>query len=157
MAFSYPQGVQKLVATFSFLKLPPTFIKQKTPDNEETMDISKTIQELKQRPEFTDNVGMILIHNGVVRNWSRKDRSKVTALEVTPNYEKIEEIRQEYLQHEGIFDIIVQAYSGTFQPGDDLLFIIVAGDIRENIKPVLAELLDRIKAEAVAKREIFLD
>ena len=116
------------------------------------MDISKTIQELKQRPEFTDNVGMILIHNGVVRNWSRNDRARVTALEVTPNYEKIEEIRQEFLQHEGIFE----AYSGTFQPGDDLLFIIVAGDIRENIKPVLAELLDRIKAEAVVKREIFL-
>lgn len=121
------------------------------------MDISKTIQELKQRPEFTNNVGMILIHNGVVRNWSRNDRARVTALEVTPNYEKIEEIRQEFLQHDGIFDIIVKAYSGTFQPGDDLLFIIVAGDIRENIKPVLAELLDRVKTEAVAKREIFLD
>lgn len=118
------------------------------------MDISKAIQELKSRPEFADNVGMILIHNGVVRNWSRNDKAKVAALEVTPNYEKIETIRQEYLQSEGIFDIIVKAYSGTFQPGDDLLFIIVAGDIRENIKPVLAEMLDRVKAEAVSKREI---
>jgi molybdopterin synthase catalytic subunit len=119
------------------------------------MDISKAIQELKQRSEFKNNVGMILIHNGVVRNWSRKDRTAVSALEVTPDYDKIEQIRQEYLQHEGIFDIIVKAYSGTFQPGDDLLFIIVAGDIRENIKPVLADLLDRIKAEAVTKKEIF--
>jgi molybdopterin synthase catalytic subunit len=41
------------------------------------------------------------------------------------------------------------------QPGDDLLFIVVAGDIRENVKPVLADLLDRIKAEAVSKSEIF--
>lgn len=119
------------------------------------MDISKTIQELKNKPDFNDNVGMILIHNGVVRNWSRKDRSQVTALEVTPDYGKIEEIRQEYLQRDGIFDIIIEAHSGTFQPGDDLLFIIVAGDIRENIKPVLAELLDRVKAEAVTKKEIF--
>lgn len=119
------------------------------------MDISKTIQELKNRPEFIDNVGMILIHNGVVRNWSRKDRAEVSALEVTPDYEKIEALKQEYLQHKGIFDIIVKAYSGTFQPGDDLLYIIVAGDIRENIKPVLAELLDRIKSEAVTKKEIF--
>ena len=38
-----------------------------------------------------------------------------------------------------------------------LLFIIVAGDIRENIKPVLSELLDRVKAEAIAKREIILN
>ena len=48
-----------------------------------------------------------------------------------------------------------EIFPGTFQPGDDLLYIIVAGDIRENIKPVLAELLDRIKAEAVTKKEIF--
>ena len=119
------------------------------------MDITKTIQELKKRPEFTENVGMILIHNGVVRNWSRQDRAKVTALEVHPNHEKIEALRQEYLKHPGIFEIIVEARSGTLHLGDDLLFIIVAGDIRENIKPVLAELLDRIKAEAVLKREIF--
>lgn len=119
------------------------------------MDLTSTISELKKRPEFTDNVGMILIHNGVVRNWSRGDRAKVSALEVRPDFEKIEQLRQEYLQREGIFDIIIKAYEGTFQPGDDLLFIIVAGDIRENIKPVLAELLDRVKAEAVTKKEIF--
>ena len=119
------------------------------------MDIAKTLQDLKKRPGFTDNVGMILIHNGVVRNWSRTDRSTVAALEVTPDLKKIDALRQEYLQRDGIFEIIIDALSGTFQPGDHLLYIIVAGDIRENIKPVLAELLDRIKAEAVTKKEIF--
>lgn len=118
------------------------------------MDITKTVDELKTRPGFIDNVGMILIHNGVVRNWSRKDKANVKALEVTPDYEKIEALRKEYLRHEGIFDIIVEARQGTLQPGDDLLFIIVAGDIREHVKPVLSDLLERIKAEAVAKREV---
>ena len=41
------------------------------------MDISKTIAELKARPDFNDNVGMILVHNGTVRGWSRKDRATV--------------------------------------------------------------------------------
>lgn len=118
------------------------------------MDITKAIAELKKKPGFTDNVGMILIHNGVVRNWSRADKAKVGLLEVVPDLAKIEELRLEYLQHEGIFDILIEAHSGSFEPGEDLLFIIVAGDLRENIKPVLAELLDRIKAEAVTKREI---
>lgn len=118
------------------------------------MDISQSVKELKSRPDFTDNVGMILIHNGTVRNWSRNNRAKVSALEVTPDQTKIEALRQEYLQHEGIFDIIIEAFSGTLLPGDDLLYIIVAGDIRENIKPVLSDLLDRIKAEAVTKKEI---
>ena len=41
-----------------------------------------------------------------------------------------------------------------YVPGDDLLFLIVAGDIRENVKPALADLLDRIKSEAVTKQEL---
>jgi molybdopterin synthase catalytic subunit len=121
------------------------------------MDISKKIAEMKQQPGFQDNVGMILVHNGVVRNWSRKDRSQVKALEVTPDLIKVEAIRQEFLKREGIFDIVIEAKCGEFQPGDDLLFLIVAGDIREHIKPVLAELLDRVKAEAISKREILHD
>ena len=119
------------------------------------MDISKTIAEMKKRPDFNDKVGMILIHNGTVRSWSRNDRQQVGALETTVDFEKIERLRQEYLEWPGIYDIIVEARSGRFAPGDDLLFIIVAGDLRENIKPVLAELLDRIKAEAVRKKRFF--
>lgn len=120
------------------------------------MDISKTIANLKKRPDFNDKVGMILIHNGTVRNWSRKDHQQVTALETTVNQELVERLRQEYLEQQGIYDIIVEARSGRFAPGDDLLFILVAGDLRENVKPVLAGLLDRIKAEAVSKNEIVL-
>ena len=118
------------------------------------MDISQAIAELKRQPGFADHVGMILIHNGVVRNWSRQDHASVTALEVRPDHAKIEALRREYLQRPGIYAIVIEARAGRFQPGDDLLFIIVAGDIRENIKPVLAELLDRVKAEAITKKEI---
>ncbi len=119
------------------------------------MDISKRIAEMKQQPGFNDNVGMILIHNGTVRSWSRMDNKKqVVALEVTPDLQKIEAIRQDFLKRDGIYDIVAEAKTGTFQPGEDLLFLIVAGDIRENIKPVLAELLDRVKAEAISKKEI---
>ncbi|MFZ5760073.1 MAG: molybdenum cofactor biosynthesis protein MoaE [Thermodesulfobacteriota bacterium] len=118
------------------------------------MDISRTIAALKQKPGFVENVGMVLVHNGVVRAWSRQSRETVTALEVTPDHAKIEAIRQELLGRPGIFDIVIEARSGRFQPGDDLLFIIVAGDLRENVKPVLSDLLDRLKAEAISKKEI---
>ena len=117
------------------------------------MDISKTIAALKSRPDFSDNVGMVLIHNGTVRSWSRKDRSAVQRIEVTVQLDTIETLRREYLKREGIYEIIIEAREGVLSPGDDLLFIVVAGDIRENVKPVLAELLDRIKAEAVSKQE----
>ena len=118
------------------------------------MDISQVIAELKQRPGFADHVGMVLVHNGVTRNWSRRDHETVMALEVRPDRAKVEALRQEYLKRPGIYDIVIEAKEGRFQPGNDLLFIVVAGDIRENVKPVLAELLDRLKAEAITKKEI---
>lgn len=118
------------------------------------MDISQAIAAMKQQPGFAENVGMVLVHNGVVRAWSRKDKSDVIALSVTPDQAKVEAIRQEFLTRPGIFDIVIEAKEGRFQPGDDLLFIIVAGDLRENVKPVLGELLDRVKAEAISKQEI---
>ncbi len=121
------------------------------------MDISKTIAELKKRPDFTDNVGMILIHNGTVRNWSRKDHRRVTALETTVDEDLVEQLRLEYKKKPGIYEILIETRSGRFQPGDDLLFILVAGDLREHIKPVLSELLDRVKAEAISKREVTSD
>ena len=69
------------------------------------------------------------------------------------NREKISALRDEYARKPGIYKIIIEAQTGRLMPGDDLLFIVVAGDIRENVKPVLAELLDRVKAEAVIKTE----
>lgn len=118
------------------------------------MDISKTIAELKQDPAFAENVGMLLIHNGTVRGWSRGDHAPVSKIEVVADQAKVEQIRSEIEQREGIYKVVIEARSGVMQPGDDLLFMIVAGDIRENVKPALALLLDRIKAEAISKREI---
>ncbi len=117
------------------------------------MDISRTIALLKQEPGFAENVGMVLVHNGVVRGWSRRDGAPVARIEVRPDYGRIEELRAEYERRPGIYRVIIEACQGRLKPGDDLLFILVAGDLRENVKPVLAELLDRVKSEAVVKTE----
>ncbi len=118
------------------------------------MDISKTIAELKKDPEFARNVGMVLVHNGIVRGWSRTDRSEVEGVEVEVDAAAVEKIRAETERMEGIYKVVVEARSGRLNVGDDLLFLLVAGDIRENVKPALASILDRIKAEAVTKREL---
>lgn len=117
------------------------------------MDISKKIAELKQDPNFAENVGMILVHNGIVRGTSRGDGASVSAMEVKNDYDKIEQIRQDIENLPGIYKVVVEANEGVMKPGDDVLFLIVAGDIRENVKPALALLLDRIKSEAVTKKE----
>jgi len=117
------------------------------------MDITKEIIRLKEDPEFARNVGMILVHNGIVRGWSRESKESVRALEAQADNEKIELLQREYEAKPGIYKVVIEAKSGRLVPGDDLLFIIVAGDLRENVKPVLAELLDRVKSEAVIKTE----
>ncbi len=117
------------------------------------MDIEKELARLKSFPGFKEEVGMILIHNGIVRGRSRKNGRMVEKLKVVPDYDKIEEIRNRYERRRGIFKIVVKAREGIFSPGDDLLWIIVAGDIRENVKDTLSSLLDEIKSKAITKQE----
>ncbi len=118
------------------------------------MDISQTIAEMKRLPGFSENVGMVLSHNGVVREWSRTKTGQVTGVNVTPDRKRIEEICREIEAREGIFKVAAEAKEGDLQPGDDLLFLVVAGDVRENVIPALSDLLNKVKAEAVSKTEI---
>lgn len=119
------------------------------------MGVQSLIDEIKKRPGFAENVGMILAHNGVVRGWSRDGRKKVVAMEVKPDELKMADICQELGSRPGIFAISAQANEGMLNPGDDALYLVVAGDVRENVINVLRELLDRVKKEAMTKREIF--
>jgi len=118
------------------------------------MDISKTIAALKAEPGFHEKVGMMLIHNGVVRGTSRKEGAPVGTLEVTVDQDLVESIRREGEAMPGMFRVLVEARAGTFVPGDDLLFIVAAGDIREHVIAALVQTLTRIKSEAIVKREV---
>ncbi len=117
------------------------------------MDINKIVEEIKQRPGFTDNVGMLLVHNGVVRAWSRNGNAPVTSLTVRPDRVKMQAICDEMQTRPGIFAIAFEASEGECQVGDDLLSLVVAGDIRENVIETLTILLNRVKDEAVVKQE----
>ena len=117
------------------------------------MDISKTIASLKTEPGFLEKVGMVLVHNGVARATSRNG-APVGKLEVTVNQELVEAIRREGEAMPGMFRVLVTANAGVFVPGDDLLFIIAAGDIREHVIASLTHTLTRIKSEAITKREV---
>lgn len=118
------------------------------------MGLDEIVAEIKRRPGFSEEAGMILLHNGVVRAWSRNGRKKVIAVDVFANELKIGEICQELGGRPGIFAITAQANQGHLLPGDDLLYLAVAGDIRENVTPVFVELLNRVKKEAIEKKEI---
>ena len=94
------------------------------------------------------DVGMVLVHNGVVRGWARADHAPVKSMKVSHDRAKMDAICREMEQQPGIFCIHAEAVEGELKPGDDVLFLVVAGDIREHVKATFSELLDRIKAEA---------
>ncbi len=110
--------------------------------------------EIKARPGYEEQVGMILLHNGTVRAWSRNGHRKVLAVEVEPDEIRIGQICQELGSRPGIFAISAQANAGLRKPGDDLLYLAVAGDVRENVIPVFSQLLERVKSEGIRKKEI---
>ena len=126
------------------------------------MDVNKVLQELKARPGFTDHVGMIphLVFQAYLGNRSRYKQAHAQRRRTHTNCQvdchdqaKMDAICHEMEQRPGIFAIVAQANEGELQPGDDLLLLVVAGDIRENVKATFAELLDRVKSEAVIKQE----
>lgn len=117
------------------------------------MDVQKLVNGWKTDPDFVARVGMVLAHNGMVRGTRRGDGLPVARVEVRVDHEHLERLRREFEGWPGICRVAVEAFEGCRMPGDDLLFIVVAGDIRENVKAALAELLDRIKSEAVSKTE----
>jgi molybdopterin synthase catalytic subunit len=119
------------------------------------MNVQDMIEAIRREPGFADNVGMLAAHNGVVRGFSRTHPSTVVGIEVKPDYGRIERIRREIEARPGIFRVLAEAEEGHLRPGDDLLRMVVAGDIRERVLPALSDLLDRIKSEAIRKKEFF--
>lgn len=119
------------------------------------MGLDQIVAEIKSRPGFEENVGMIMLHNGIARAWSRDNHKKVIGIEVCADEQRIGAICQEIGARDGIFAITAEASQGLLKPGDDLLYLAVAGDIRENVIAAFTELLNRVKGEAINKREIF--
>ena len=118
------------------------------------MNITKMMQEIKNCPDF-DTVGMLLCHNGVVRGTSRDGRA-VKGLRVSVDHKKLDQIVSSQKRRPGILDIRVEiAEERDLAVGDDVMLLLVAGDIRENVIAVLTDTLNLIKTTVTQKTEYF--
>lgn len=120
---------------------------------EKQTTLDDMVKKIKAMPG-ADSVGMILCHNGMVRGTSRDGR-KVTGVAVTADRKKLNEIVAAQKSRPGIFEILVHVNEGELKVGDDLLLIAVAGDIRENVIPVLTDTLNTVKKSVTGKTEHF--
>lgn len=120
------------------------------------MNLQKMIEAIRSHPDF-HKAGMVLSHNGVVRSTSRNGRA-VSGIEISINREKFAEIIDNSKKRDGIVDVLVEiAEENTFLPvGSDVMMLVVAGDIRENVIETLRTTLDAIKTTVTAKKEYFI-
>lgn len=114
------------------------------------LSIETIRQKLKQKSAGA--AGMILIHNGVVRNCTR-DGKLVTNIEVEADTKRLSEVIADTERLPGILAVEVEINHGTLKVGDDIMLLGVAGDIRENCLSALSYCLNRIKSEVTRKKE----
>ncbi|MEM1565957.1 MAG: molybdenum cofactor biosynthesis protein MoaE [Candidatus Bathyarchaeia archaeon] len=120
------------------------------------LSIERLIAEVKSKPDF-HKAGAIAIFVGIVRG-ENPNGEKVQKLEVEAYEEKADEVLSEICRdlkaRKGIVDVQIHHFFGKFNVGEDLVYVLVAGDHRDNVFPVLKEAVERYKNEApIFKKE----
>ena len=118
------------------------------------------LQEAKAHPS-APKIGMYLTHNGIVRETAKaqvrngeKNTLAVKGMEFSYNAEKVEEVIAATYQMEGIYYIKLWLNEGTLDVGDDIMYVLIGGDIRPRVVDALQYLVGRIKNECVVEREL---
>lgn len=120
------------------------------------MSLETLIARVKAHPHIS-RAGMILCHNGIVRESDRSGTHRVTGLRVAVDRAAIEQIQNWAESVPGIVAVAIEALEGEFSVRDDVLYVVVAGDVRENVFAVMRETVERIKTTAVHKTEHYAD
>lgn len=119
------------------------------------MNITDMISSVKQHPDFS-KAGMVLCHNGVVRETSASGDKQVECLVVSADREKLAQVVERHKQMPGIIEILAEVADGReLFVGDDIMVLVVAGDVRTNVIPAMASLIDEVKATVTRKTETY--
>jgi len=110
------------------------------------------LAEVKRDPAAAD-VGMYLCHNGVVRSYSRDGRP-VSGMELSVDRERLREAVAAAREMEGVSVVRAWVNEGRLAVGDDIMYVLVGGDIRDNVFAALQELVRSIKSGVVTELEL---
>jgi molybdopterin synthase catalytic subunit len=97
-------------------------------------------------------VGMIACHNGIVRGTTRTGEA-AEYLDIDVDIEAWDRVVNKMRCEPGIAAVEAHLFTGRRRVGEDVMLIAVAGDIRENVLPVLEKTVNGLKKEAVLKSE----
>jgi molybdopterin synthase catalytic subunit len=122
--------------------------------------LSELIKSIKANSDF-NRAGAIATFVGVVRSTSLQGEN-VEGLEIEAYEEQANKVLgsicKDLKKLEGIVDVQIHHFVGKFNVGEDLVYVAVAGEHRENIFTVLQEAVERYKKETpVFKKEYIVD
>lgn len=123
--------------------------------------VDQWLKEAKEDPSASE-CGMYLIHNGTVRQTARAmvrqgadNTETVTGMVFRRNAEKIDQAVRKAKEMPGIFYVRVWLNEGVLTLGDDIMLVLVGGDIRPHVIDALQSLVGTIKNECVIEQELF--
>jgi molybdopterin synthase catalytic subunit len=114
--------------------------------------IQEWIEEIKAKSS-KDQLGMILVHNGIVRATS-KDGKPVQGMYLSYDEKLLANLVKQFKETDGIVDIKVWLNQGKLSIGDDIMYVLVAGRFRTDVLPVFQELIREIKSNVVNEKEM---
>lgn len=119
------------------------------------------LKEAKQH-ESAPQIGMYLTHNGIVRENSKpkvrqgtENTRPVIGMQFSYDPQAVDAIVSETYKMEGIYYIKVWLNEGHLTVGDDIMYVLIGGDIRPRVIDALQYLVGRIKNECVKETELF--
>ena len=123
--------------------------------------IDQWLKEAKADPSAA-KIGMYLVHNGTVRQTAKKlvrqgnqDTRPVTGMVFSYDKEKVAAAVEETYQLEGIYYIRTWLNEGELTLGDDIMYVLIGGDIRPHVVEALQFLVGRIKTQCVTETELY--
>ena len=118
------------------------------------------LREAKAGPD-AGKIGMYLTHNGVVRETARAfvrdgaQTAPVRGMRFSYDRERMEAALAETRAMEGIHCVRAWLNEGELAPGDDIMYVLVGGDIRPRVVEALQFLVEKLKSECVSEEELF--
>ena len=124
--------------------------------------VDQWLTEAKEAPG-AENIGMYLTHDGVVRAKARamvrngdESAPPVAGMRFSSDAEKVRQAVEETRAMPGIGYVCVWLNEGELQVGDDIMLVLIGGDIRPHVVDALQFLVGRLKTECVRETELFV-
>lgn len=114
--------------------------------------IDEWMREIGSLPG-SEAVGMMLAHRGVVRGTSRSGEA-VRGMVLSVDRDSLRQVLDEARMWPGVFAVRGWVAEGELSVGDDIMRLVVAGDIREHVFEALGRLVSRIKTAVVTESEV---